>query len=212
MKKRIYFVRHGETDCNNKNLIQGRGVNAPLNALGQQQAEAFYQHYKLVPFDKVYTSSLQRTHQSMAPLIKSGIPHEILSGFDEMDFGTMEGKAMFDANGAFVLENLFVQWRKNNGDAKVDGGESPNEVQARMKKALEVVLAEKSESNVVVCMHGRALRILMCHLMGQPISQMENFFHPNLSTSIFDYDYGTETFNPVCIASTEHLQALKVCV
>lgn len=210
MKKRIYFVRHGETDCNNKNLIQGRGVNAPLNALGHQQAEAFYQHYKLVPFDKVYTSSLQRTHQSMAPLIKSGIPHEILSGFDEMDFGIMEGKEMFNANGAFALENLFVQWKGSNGDAKVEGGESPNEVQARMKKALEVVLSEKKEENVVVCMHGRALRILMCHLLNHPISSMEQFFHPNLSASIFDYDYDSNSFNSVCIASTDHLQALKI--
>jgi Fructose-2,6-bisphosphatase len=212
MKKRIYFVRHGETDCNNKNLIQGRGINAPLNELGHQQAEEFYQYYKHVPFDKVYTSSLQRTHQSMAPLLqKSGIPHEILSGFDEMDFGMMEGKEMFDANGAFALENLFVEWKNSNGDAKVEEGESPNDVQARMKKALEVILSEKQEKNVVVCMHGRALRILMCYLLNQPIACMEQFFHANLAVSIFDYDYDTNSFHPVCIANTNHLEALRVC-
>jgi len=210
MKKRIYFVRHGETDCNSKNLIQGRGINAPLNALGHQQAEAFYRYYKHIPFDRIYTSSLQRTHQSMAPLIQSGIPHEILSGFDEMDFGIMEGKAMFDANGAFMLESLLNQWKECNGDAKVEGGESPYDVQVRMSNALEYILSRMEETNVVVCMHGRALRILLCHLLNKPISSMEQFFHPNLTASIFDYDYDSKSFMPVAIASSVHLEGQRI--
>ncbi len=210
MTKRIYFVRHGETDCNSKNLIQGRGVDAPLNALGHQQAEAFYQHYKHIPFDKVYTSSLQRTHQSMAPLLKSGIPHEIIDGFDEMDFGIMEGKEMFDSTGTFTLKSLLEQWKNNEGDAKAEQGESPNEVLQRMKDALETVLSRKQEANVVVCMHGRALRILMCYLLNLPISNMEKYFHANLAVSIFDYNYETGNFSPVCIANNAHTEALSI--
>ncbi len=210
MTKRIYFVRHGETDCNSKNLIQGRGVDAPLNALGHQQAEAFYQHYKHIPFDKVYTSSLQRTHQSMAPLLKSGIPHEIIDGFDEMDFGIMEGKEMFDSTGTFTLKSLLEQWKNNEGDAKAEQGESPNEVLQRMKDALETVLSRKQEANVVVCMHGRALRILMCYLLNLPISNMEKYFHANLAVSIFDYNYETGSFSPVCIANNAHTEALSI--
>jgi len=210
MTKRIYFVRHGETDCNSKNLIQGRGVDAPLNALGHQQAEAFYQHYKHIPFDKVYTSSLQRTHQSMAPLLKSGIPHEIIDGFDEMDFGIMEGKEMFDSTGTFTLKSLLEQWKNNKGDAKTEQGESPNEVLQRMKDALETVLSRKQEANVVVCMHGRALRILMCYLLNLPISNMEKYFHANLAVSIFDYNYETGIFSPVCIANNAHTEALSI--
>ena len=210
MTKRIYFVRHGETECNSKNLIQGRGVDAPLNALGHQQAEAFYQHYKHIPFDKVYTSSLQRTHQSMAPLLKSGIPHEIIDGFDEMDFGIMEGKEMFDSTGTFTLKSLLEQWKNNEGDAKAEQGESPNEVLQRMKDALETVLSRKQEANVVVCMHGRALRILMCYLLNLPISNMEKYFHANLAVSIFDYNYETGIFSPVCIANNAHTEALSI--
>ena len=210
MTKRIYFVRHGETECNSKNLIQGRGVDAPLNALGHQQAEAFYQHYKHIPFDKVYTSSLQRTHQSMAPLLKSGIPHEIIDGFDEMDFGIMEGKEMFDSTGTFTLKSLLEQWKNNEGDAKAEQGESPNEVLQRMKDALETVLSRKQEANVVVCMHGRALRILMCYLLNLPISNMEKYFHANLAVSIFDYNYETGSFSPVCIANNAHTEALSI--
>lgn len=210
MTKRIYFVRHGETDCNSKNLIQGRGVDAPLNSLGHRQAEAFYQHYKHIPFDKVYTSSLQRTHQSMAPLLKSGIPHEIIDGFDEMDFGIMEGKEMFDSTGTFTLKSLLEQWKNNEGDAKAEQGESPNEVLQRMKDALETVLSRKQEANVVVCMHGRALRILMCYLLNLPISNMEKYFHANLAVSIFDYNYETGNFSPVCIANNAHTEALSI--
>jgi len=210
MKKRIYFLRHGETDCNSQNLIQGRGVDAPLNALGHRQAEAFYHNYEDIPFDKIYISSLQRTYQSMLPMIECGFPYEILSGFDEMDFGVMEGQAMFDQEGTFALEKLLKQWKNDDGNAKVEGGESPVEVRERMKLALDIVLSKKEESNVAICMHGRALRVLMCHLLNQPFSKMDSYFHPNLALSIFDYDYSTNIFSPVCIADCTHLEALKI--
>lgn len=210
MKKRIYFVRHGETSWNSSNLIQGKGINAPLNSHGEQQAKAFFEYYKHIPFDRIYTSSLLRTHQSMQPFTATGIPHEVLSGFDEMDFGVMEGKSMFDANGSFVLEPLFTRWRNGDGDAKVEGGESPNEVTARMKEALASVLSNKSDSTVIVCMHGRALKVLLCHLLNQPVSSMEKYNHHNLAVSIFDYDYDTAAFSPICIASTAHFEAQNV--
>ncbi|HAU54829.1 MAG TPA: histidine phosphatase family protein, partial [Sphingobacterium sp.] len=31
MKKTFYFIRHGQTDLNLRGIVQGRGVNSPLN-------------------------------------------------------------------------------------------------------------------------------------------------------------------------------------
>lgn len=208
MKKRIYIVRHGETDCNKQNLIQGRGIDAPLNEQGRRQAQAFYDHYRDIPFDRVYLSSLQRTHQSMQPLIGSGVPYEKNPGFDEMSFGDMEGQPMFDEQGRFTLEWLLAKWRSNEGDAKVTNGESPNEVLERLKGALGHVLSHTEEQNVVVCMHGRAIRVLLCYLLGEPISQMEHHLHHNLGVSLFEYDNGQ--FTPLYLASYDHLEKLSM--
>lgn len=210
MIKRIYFARHGETDCNKQNLIQGKGIDAPLNQLGHRQAQAFYDHYHHIPFDRVYTTSLQRTRQSMAPLIASGVPHETNPGFDEMNFGIMEGQPMFDEQGQFALEWLLTQWRNGDGDAKVEKGESPNEVMDRIAKALDQVIARTDETNVVVCMHGRAIRVLLCYLLGEPISQMEHHPHNNLGVSLFEYSYDTEKYTPIFLASYEHLEKLSM--
>lgn len=210
MKKRIYFARHGETDCNKQNLIQGKGIDAPLNQLGHRQAQAFYDHYHHIPFDKVYTSTLLRTHQSMAPLISSGVPHEINAGFDEMNFGIMEGQPMFNAEGKFMLDWLLTCWRNGDGDAKVEKGESPNEVMARIAQALEQLISRTEEKNVVVCMHGRAIRVLLCYLLGEPISQMEHHLHHNLGVSLFEYSYETGKYTPIYLANYDHLESLSM--
>src|ERR1044072_8256544 len=93
MNKELYIIRHGETDYNKLGIVQGRGVNSDLNELGRQQGEAFYQYYKHVTFDRVYTSALKRTHQTVNRFIEEGIPWEQLPGLDELSFGIWEGKA-----------------------------------------------------------------------------------------------------------------------
>lgn len=210
MVKRILFVRHGETDCNSSNLIQGRGVDAPLNLLGKQQAEAFYKHYSSIPFDRIYTSSLIRTHQTMALFIEKGLPHQIDNGFDEMDFGEMEGKPMYDKDGNFTLEKLLEKWREGDENARVEGGESPLDVKTRLSKSLEALLDKRDEKTVVVCMHGRALRVLVCLLLNKPISNMEQYFHHNLAVTEFEYSYNSKEFRAVKVADCSHLEELKL--
>ncbi len=90
--KQIYIIRHGETELNRQGIVQGRGINADLNDLGRAQAEAFYQTYKDVGFDKIYTSALKRTWQTVQKFIDSELPWERLSGLDELAWGVWEGK------------------------------------------------------------------------------------------------------------------------
>ncbi|HMQ00532.1 MAG TPA: histidine phosphatase family protein, partial [Cyclobacteriaceae bacterium] len=78
--KKIFLIRHGQTDFNLKNIVQGSGVDAPLNIKGRRQAALFYEAYKWIQFDKVYTSKLKRSIESVAGFIQDGIPHEELSG------------------------------------------------------------------------------------------------------------------------------------
>lgn len=70
--------------------MQGRGVNTDLNDLGREQAQRFFETYRTVPFDKVYTSTLKRTHQTMHPFIEGGLQWEQHPGFDELDWAKMK--------------------------------------------------------------------------------------------------------------------------
>lgn len=46
MVKNIYIIRHGQTDFNVRQVVQGRGINSNLNDKGIQQAKLFLKHTK----------------------------------------------------------------------------------------------------------------------------------------------------------------------
>lgn len=177
--KTLYIVRHGQTDLNKQGIVQGRGRNTDLNEEGRKQAGEFFEAYKNVHFDKIYISELKRTQQSIQQFIDLGIPYEKLEGLDELAWGVLEGQPSTPENKAAFLK-LIRQWLAGKLDSKFEGGESPNEVKARQLVALETIMSHPEEKDVLICMHGRAMRLFLCVLLGQPLTNMENFPHQNL--------------------------------
>ena len=187
IEKTLYIVRHGQTDLNKQGIVQGRGRDTDLNEEGRRQANQFYEAYKTVPFDKIYVSELKRTQQSVQPFIDLGIPFKKLAGLDELAWGIHEGQpATPETKAAFLM--LMRDWLDGKLDEKFEGGESPNEVKARQLEALKVIMSHPEEKTVLICMHGRALRLLMCVLTNQPLTQMDNFPHQNLVLYKVVYD------------------------
>jgi broad specificity phosphatase PhoE len=187
IQKTLYIVRHGQTDLNKQGIVQGRGKDTDLNDEGRHQANQFYEAYKTVPFDKIYISELKRTQQSIQQFIDLGTPYQKLAGLDELAWGIYEGQPATPENKAAFLD-LMRNWLNGNLDTKFEGGESPNEVKERQLQALEIIMAHPGEKNVLVCMHGRALRLLMCVLTGLPLTQMDTFPHQNLVLYKVTYD------------------------
>lgn len=205
MKKLLYIIRHGETDLNKKGIVQGRGVNSPLNVLGKQQAQAFYHHYRNIPFDKIYTSTLLRTHQTVAQFIDDGIEWEQVAGFDEISWGIYEGREQTPEliEGFNALTN---GWCKGELDTKIENGETPNQVKTRLEEALDYVLERHEEQRVLICMHGRAIRLLLCLLTGQELSKMDEFPHTN--TALYKVQFENSQFEIVDFYNTSHLDHL----
>jgi broad specificity phosphatase PhoE len=187
IQKTLYIVRHGQTDLNKQGIVQGRGRDTDLNDEGRRQAQQFYAAYKDVPFDKIYISKLKRTQQSIQPFIDLGLPYEKLEGLDELAWGIYEGQPATPENKAAFFD-LMRAWVAGKLDIKFEGGESPNEVKARQLQALETIMSHREEKNVLICMHGRALRLLLCILTNQPLTQMDTFPHQNLVLYKVTYD------------------------
>ncbi|WP_353196183.1 histidine phosphatase family protein [Parapedobacter defluvii] len=205
MKKSLYIIRHGQTDLNLKGIVQGKGVDAPLNDTGRIQAEAFYTHYKREQFDKIYTSTLLRTHQTVAPFLQAGLPMEQLAGLDEIGWGIYEGKEQTPE----IMEgfsSVITRWRNGELDICVDGGETPNQLAERQRHALNYILSKRNEKKVLICMHGRAMRVFLSVLIDRDISLMDDFPHTN--TALYKVLYDGRTFFIEDAYNIQHLNGL----
>jgi probable phosphoglycerate mutase len=197
IQKEIYIVRHGQTDHNLKGIVQGKGVNLPLNDLGRRQAQAFFDAYRDIPFDGIYTSTLLRAQQTVYPFRDLGKDFEAFAELDEISWGNMEGSHIVMEN-SDTFKELTDQWKAGNIDAKPEGGESPIDVQNRQKRFIKHILSTPHR-NILIAMHGRAIRCLMCTLTDTHLSRMEDFPHVNLTlykvNLLSDGKFEIEKFN-----------------
>ncbi len=201
--KTLYIVRHGQTELNKLGIVQGRGMNTDLNEDGLKQADAFFKAYQNTHFDKIYISKLKRTQQSIQQFIELGIPYEKLEGLDELAWGVLEGQPSTTENKAAFLK-LIRNWLAGKLDSKFEGGESPNEVKSRQLVALETIMSHTEEKTVLICMHGRALRLLLCLLLNEPLTNMENFPHQNLV--LYKVTWDGKKFEIIDFNDAKHLK------
>jgi broad specificity phosphatase PhoE len=203
--KKIYLIRHGQTDFNLKGIVQGSGVDASLNEKGRTQSLAFFNAYKHIRFDKVYTSVLKRSIESVQQFIDLGIPHESLAGLNEISWGNREGQLITPDEDAYY-HWVLKQWQDGKTSMPVDGGESPEQVADRQRPVLDYILKQEKEDTILICMHGRAIRILLCVLLNYPLKSMDLFEHENLCLYLLNY-----TGSMICVEKyndTTHLQGL----
>lgn len=200
--KELYIIRHGQTNHNAQGIIQGKGVNLPLNELGQKQAQQFFDAYKHIPFDKMYASSLLRAQQSIERFKQQNVPLEISSDLDEISWGNMEGQqntVESDAN----FQQMLLNWSNGNIHDKFPGGESPFELQQRQQRFLKNLLAAP-EKKILIATHGRFTRAFMCTLTNTHLSKMDSFHHVNLCLYKVHY-LANHTFEIQLHCDTAHL-------
>jgi len=201
--KELFIIRHGETDLNKQGIVQGRGVDPPLNELGRKQALLFYEYYRNEPFEIIYTSTLRRAYETVEPFIEKGIPWEKHAELDEISWGVFEGKPV-TSEFKQLYKKLQDDWKKGDLDEKVEGGESPLEVSERQKQFIQYLLS-KPEKKILICMHGRAMRMFLANLLNHDLRTMDNYPHHNLTLYkvIFDGNH----FSIALFNNMDHLYA-----
>lgn len=202
MQKEIYIIRHGETDLNKRGIVQGRGVNSSLNERGRKQAQAFFDRFAKEGFEIIYTSSLARAQQTVQPFVDAGHvihPHHDL---DEISWGIYEGK-LPDSSNSQDYVNMLKKWRAGILGEKIPGGESPMELQQRQLRFIESVLLPAPHRKILLCIHGRAMRALLCTLLKDDLSKMDEYPHQNLS--LYKLFYNPPAFQVDWFNYTKHV-------
>lgn len=206
MNKEIYLIRHGETDFNRFGKVQGSGIDSDLNDTGRAQAALFHEKYSQEGFDKIYVSELKRTHQTVEDFEKQGIIMEKHGGLNEICWGYHEGKAATSLDKTYYSW-LMEQWRSGETGTQVRGGESPQDVAERQKPVIDLIFSREDEKRILICMHGRAMRILLCQVMNLPLKEMDSFAHQNLGLYILEID-NENNIKLVKENCTKHLETM----
>ncbi|MDF2995082.1 MAG: Phosphoglycerate mutase [Xanthobacteraceae bacterium] len=171
-KRRIFLVRHGETDWNLAGRLQGGGHDIPLNDLGREQAAQTARVIERLSGDPhplgYVASPLGRASQTMAILRAGlGLPPDDFRRDDrlkEVSFGRWEGSTWTE-----LRRRDPVSVAARNADPwnyVPPGGESYAMLTARVLSAI----ADIAQDSVVVT-HGGVVRVLLHALAGMPETQ-----------------------------------------
>ena len=182
---KLYIIRHAETEYNKKGIIQGSEVDSDINDVGESQANSFYEYYKDINFDKIYVSNLKRTFQTIKRFTENGVECEKLEEFNEISWGINQGKSDDLEDYARLIDT----WLAGNLDNKFEEGESPNEMSVRLVKGFNKVLDDDCDT-VLLCIHGRALRILLSKIIDNDLTKMDKYVHSNTGLYILEYKNG----------------------
>ena len=182
---KLYIIRHAETEYNRKGIIQGSEVDSDINDIGDNQSKSFYDYYQNVNFDKIYTSDLKRTFQTVKRFTENGTEYEKLKEFNEISWGVNQGKS----DDLEDYSKLIDTWLAGDLDNKFEKGESPNEMSLRLVKGFNKVL-EDNHDTVLLCIHGRALRILLSKIIDNDLTKMDKYIHSNTGLYILEFTNG----------------------
>lgn len=169
----IYCVRHGQSEANLAQIMQGSKIDTPLTKLGKQQALAAKAKLATVSFDAVYASPLKRAVQT-AKLISSATP-TLDDRLVEFDYGTWDGQ---------LLADLYTQYptyfdEHHNllpNSWEVFGGPTYAQVTAKLESFLAEVTKKHPDQTLLVVSHGFTLKLLAALLLD--IRNLQNLSEP----------------------------------
>ena len=203
----LYLLRHGQTIYNQLNIVQGGGIDSSLNENGIGQARAFYEFYKHINWAGGYASNLKRTYETIHLFKQQEVSIAKLPGLDELGWGEIEGlENTIEVQRKF--QRVTEAWSSGNFDASLPGGESAAQVADRVTQAIYGILQRHTAGEcVLICTHGRTLRILLSVLLGYGLEKMHLFSHENTGLNVILHQ-GNFRFAALKLNRTEHLAKL----
>jgi 2,3-bisphosphoglycerate-dependent phosphoglycerate mutase len=154
---KIYLARHGETDWNAENRLQG-GSDRALNSTGRKQAAQLAERLKGIRLDVVYSSTLSRARDT-AEIVRGEVSLKTVAGLNERKIGKFEGKLWDQSKDP---ENA-QEYRKRirDPDDELDGGESLNQFYARVHATLEEILSHHPSGAILIVGHALTNQMIL---------------------------------------------------
>ncbi|MDR7856182.1 histidine phosphatase family protein [Tissierella sp.] len=201
---KIYLIRHGQSEWNKLNKIQGQR-DTLLTELGKNQALLLGDRLANENIDMIYTSDLTRAYDT-AKAISNRInkPLFVSDSIREINFNLWEGLTNEEVQEKYKDE--YSIWLREPHKLNIQGVETLNSLQERAMKYINKIIKENNNKSIAIVSHGAILKTIILGLLDIEISHYKNISLSNVSLSIIE----CRDFNNVLklLNDTSHLKEL----
>lgn len=163
--RKIYFIRHQETEMNQKNVFLGQRNDPPIKnifSLSEKRVSSLIDETALA-----YCSQSKRAMQTAEHFFsKEKIKKNVL--LNEIDYGLLDGKTLTDLKEDYSY--LLEGWKEGK-DPRFPGGENTRDVLNRLKIFLSSLIKSKKDCNYFIFTHNVFIRCLIGEFLNIPKSK-----------------------------------------
>lgn len=161
----IVFIRHGQTDVNKDNRLQGALIDVELNEAGREYAKKAAENFDESKFDVVYSSPMKRAVETAKIFTKDKKEINLDKRLLEFDFGEWDGMRMEEIGEKYP--DVVDPWGKINRNyvKYAKNGESYEAFDKRCGEFLDEMYQKYPDKKVLVVAHGRLIRMMAAHYL-----------------------------------------------
>lgn len=204
-KTEIWLIRHGETDWNAEQRLQG-WRDIPLNDSGKAQAKSVqrFLEQQRIAFDAVLSSDLQRAIQT-AEIAFECTPESIicLPQLRERNYGIYEGHPWQSLTQLPDQPEPEINLR--NPDLIVPEGESLLTFNQRIITAFNDIAVQRPNQKLAVIAHGGVIEMVWRYIQKADLSTPRPYKILNASVNHFAIDQQRH-WHEIAWAQTDHIQ------
>ena len=199
----ILLVRHGHVAGISPERFRGR-ADLPLTPEGHRQAEMTARRISATwqPI-AIYTSPLSRCQDTGAAIGQPfGLAPISLEGLVDIDYGEWQGMTPDEAKARWPF--AVDLWYRAPDEVEIPGGESLQEVRARVGIALQTVHSAHPDGTIVMVGHDSVNRVILLHALDASLTHYWRIRqHP---CAINEIEFGRNGFVIVSMNQTDHLR------
>lgn len=217
MPNTVYLIRHAETAGAGTKRYKGQiDVPLSANGVCQMQRTAFHlradlkqrlqaqqQSYlreiqmpgstPVAPLvqpaallSAIYTSGLQRALRSARIVGEAfGLDPVVIDDLRERSFGAWEGMTFAEIRQQYPRE--FTAWAADPLTHSPVNGEPTRSVAERAIRVLHEIVSRHAEEQIAIVSHGGVIRVLLCHIMGIPLSNIFRIEQDTAAVNIIEF-------------------------
>ena len=181
---KLILVRHGETDWNQVNRIQG-WLDIPLNTQGIKQAERLADELSRVEINAIYSSPLSRSLQT-ATIVAGKHALEVLESADLREINQGEWQGLLVSEAREKYKDLYTRWLNEPFSVRPPHGETLEEVSRRVETACLNIVDSHPGETVCLVTHKVTAALIKCHYQNLDYNRLWTLLPDNATWEVLN--------------------------